>query len=426
MKKFIDWMTNSFGPKAGKIAKNPWVASIQETMVAIMPVMLISSFITILSILNEYIKNFPNFSYISTFTFGLSSIFVAFLIPTFVLEKYKLPKYKRQAGLMGVALMLMMSQSVFDADGNFVVAADRIGSGGVFVAIVAGIFTALVMKFFSKRSLFKKDTQLPKFLVDSFDSIAPIVVIMVIAFVLCNILGLDLYAYINVAVSPLINIAQSFGGFVLIMFLMCFFYSFGLSPWILTPVYYTVGVQAIAENAKMVAEGGTATLITTNEVFGGWVWLGGTGCTLMLCVIFAFFTKSGRLKGLGKTCIIPAIFNINEPVVYGSIVFNPLLMIPMWMCGILVPALTYITFKLGMVTVPSNSFLLWYMPVGLQTYMTNHDFRGLILLAVLLALTFIIYYPFVKVYDKQCLKEEMDEKAKEAEAKTAKRAVIAE
>ena len=47
MKKLIDWMTNTVGPKASKMAKNPWIASVQETMVATMPVMLISSFITI-------------------------------------------------------------------------------------------------------------------------------------------------------------------------------------------------------------------------------------------------------------------------------------------------------------------------------------------------------------------------------------------
>ena len=109
MKKLIDWMTNTVGSKASKMAKNPWIASVQETMVATMPVMLISSFITILSILNEYIPNFPDFSYISTFTMGLSSIMVAFMIPTFLLEKFRLPKYKRHAGFMGVSLLLIMS-----------------------------------------------------------------------------------------------------------------------------------------------------------------------------------------------------------------------------------------------------------------------------------------------------------------------------
>ena len=352
MKKLIDWMTNTVGSKASKMAKNPWIASVQETMVATMPVMLISSFITILSILNEYIPNFPDFSYISTFTMGLSSIMVAFMIPTFLLEKFRLPKYKRQAGFMGVALLFMMSQAGIDDAGNFAIASDRVGAGGMFVAIVAGLFVGFIMKVFSKRSLFKKDTTMPKFLVDSFDSMAPIIVIMIIAFITCHVLKLDLYNYVNIALSPLVNIAQSFGGFVLIMFLMCFFYSFGLSSWILVPVYYTVGINAIAENAKLVAAGHAAKYITTNEVFGGWIWLGGAGCTLMLCVIFAFFCKSAKLKGLGKTCLIPGIFNINEPIVFGSIVFNPLLMIPMWICGLVIPSITYIVMRLGLVTIP--------------------------------------------------------------------------
>ncbi|MBQ1379246.1 MAG: PTS sugar transporter subunit IIC, partial [Erysipelotrichaceae bacterium] len=65
MKKMIDWMTKVVGPKASAIERNPWIASIQETMVATVPVMIISSFITIISILNEYIPNFPDFSYFS-------------------------------------------------------------------------------------------------------------------------------------------------------------------------------------------------------------------------------------------------------------------------------------------------------------------------------------------------------------------------
>ncbi|MCR4855884.1 MAG: PTS transporter subunit EIIC, partial [Erysipelotrichaceae bacterium] len=288
MKKIIDWMTNVVGPKAGAIARNPWVASIQETMVATVPVMIISSFITIISILNEYIPNFPDLSYFSTFTMGLSAMMVAYLVPTFVLEKLRLPKYKRQAGFMGVALLLAMSQAFIDDAGNFAVAADRVGASGMFVAIVAGLFVAFIMKLFSKRSMFRKDTKMPKFLVDSFDSMAPIMVIMICAFVTCNLLHLDLYEIVNVMVSPLINIAQSLFGFTLINFLMAFFYSFGLSPWLLTPVYYTVGMDAIAKNAAAVAAGGKASLILTNETLGAWIWLGGTGCTLMLCVLFLF------------------------------------------------------------------------------------------------------------------------------------------
>lgn len=408
MNKIIDWMTNVVGPKASAIARNPWIASIQETMIATVPVMIISSFITIISILNEYIPNFPDFSFFSSFTMGLSAMMVAYLLPTFILEKLRLPKYKRQAGFMGVAVLLAMSQAFVNEDGYFMVASDRIGASGMFVAIVAGLFVAFIMKLFSKRSMFSKETKMPKFLVDSFDSMAPIMIIMIIIFVLIHLLHLDLYEIVNVMISPLVNIAQSLFGFILINFLMAFFYSFGLSPWLLTPVYYTVGMDAIAKNAAAVAAGGKATLILTNETLGGWIWLGGTGCTLTLCILF-LLCKSAKLKGLGRTCILPGIFNINEPIVFGSIVFNPLLMIPMWINPIVVSIITYLVMKAGMVTIPSSSFLLWYMPIPIQTYLTNYDFRGVILVLLLLVLTAIIWYPFVVAYDKQCLEEEAAE-----------------
>ena len=62
MRKIISWMSEVFGPKAAKFAENPWVASVQETMISAIPVMIISSFVTIISILNEYIENFPDLS----------------------------------------------------------------------------------------------------------------------------------------------------------------------------------------------------------------------------------------------------------------------------------------------------------------------------------------------------------------------------
>lgn len=414
MKELINWMTNVFAPKASKISKNPWIASVQDSMVAIMPFILISSVVTMISIIKDYAPGFPDISYISNFSFGLSSLFIAFLIPTGTLEKLRLNKYRRQAGAMGVALFIMLVVPTFDEAGNIVIEFSRLGSGSMFVAIIAGLFTAWIMKLFSKKSLFKKDTLLPKFLVDSFDSMLPIIVIMVLSYLLMDLFKLNLYSFINIALSPLINIAQSFGGFVLIIFLISFFYTFGLSTALLAPVFYTVWFQGIAVNAENVAKGLSATYINTWEVFTGWLALGGTGCTLVLCILL-LFAKSSKLKGIGKTCIVPSIFNINEPLIFGTVVFNPLFMIPVWICNLVLPAITYIAFSSGLVTIPYSVFQIWYIPAGIQTFLINHDVRGLVLLAIILVLSFVIYYPFFKVYDNQCVKEEEALRKKELE-----------
>lgn len=406
MKKIIRWMTEVFGPKAQRFAENPWIASVQETMVSAIPVMIISSFVTIISIANEYIENFPDFSYLSSFTMGLSSLMVAYLLPTIVLEKLELPKYSRQAGFMGAASFLAMSGASFK-EGNFIIEASRVSASGMFVAIAAGLFTAFVMKLFSSNSIFSKDSRMPDFLVNSFDSMAPIMTVMVTVFVLSNVLHLDIYNIISILVSPLIRIIQSCFGMTLLVFLMSFFYSFGISPWLLNPVYYTVGLDALARNAAAVAAGGRPELVMTVETISGWTMIGGTGCTLTLCILF-FLCRSAKLKSLGKTCIIPSLFNINEPIVYGAIVFNPLLMIPMWINAILSSVITYLVMKAGLVTIPYRSFLLWYVPQPLLPFMTNYDFRGVILVLALMLITAAVWYPFLIAYDRQCLNQEKE------------------
>ncbi len=133
-----------------------------------------------------------------------------------------------------------------------------------------------------------------------------------------------------------------------------------------------------------------------------WVWIGGMGTTLTLVVLMLFTAKSKRLKAMGKVTIIPSIFNINEPVVFGApIAFNPILMIPMWLSGLIIPSITYIFLNTGMVIIPSKVMQLWYLPVGISTYLVNFDFRGLILLCANLLASLIIWYPFFKVYDIQ-------------------------
>ena len=134
--------------------------------------------------------------------------------------------------------------------------------------------------------------------------------------------------------------------------------------------------------------------------------LGGVGMTLMLN-IFMLRSKSKKLRTLGKTTILPSIMNINEPMVFGiPIAWNPTLMIPFIINGFLIPAIVYPVLNAGLVTIPSQPFWLWFLPVGISTYLVTLDWRSLILLAVTLAVSGLVYYPFFKMYEKQVLLKE--------------------
>ena len=117
------------------------------------------------------------------------------------------------------------------------------------------------------------------------------------------------------------------------------------------------------------------------------------------------------MKTMGKVCIGPSIFNINEPVVYGfPIAFNPTLMIPMWLCSIVGTTIEYLVMKVGLLNIPSKMIQVGQIPAPFSSIMITEDFRAAIWWVVLFVVYWLIYAPFFKSYDRQCLAEEEAEK----------------
>lgn len=405
MNTFINWMNQNFTPKMNKITRNVWVSSIQEALMATLPLILVGSLITLISILNNYFSKMPNFSPITTFSFGLISIFVALLVPYFIMEKKKKNDRKVISGLTGVSLFLMLLVPKLTDDGGITFTLERFGGNGMFVALIVGLLVGAFMYLFSKFSFFKGSSSLPDFIIIWFDTIIPITILLLFGWLFTFQLNVDVYDLILKAFEPVTVIAQSFTGFVFITFLGIFLYSFGISAWILYPIIFPIWLESIQENID-----GAAQNIHTMEALTAWVWIGGMGSTLPLVLMMLFLAKSSQLKAIGKVTIVPSIFNINEPVIFGApVAFNPILMVPMWLNGLILPAITYIVLNLGLVTIPERLFQLWYMPVGISSILINSDFRGLILVAVVVVVSWLIWFPFFKVYDMQQFKKEQEQ-----------------
>ena len=122
------------------------------------------------------------------------------------------------------------------------------------------------------------------------------------------------------------------------------------------PIWYAIWIPAIEENAALVAQGLDPVNINTFETFfSGWLGIGGMGATLPL-VIWFLFARSKKLKTIGKATLIPSLFNINEPVVYGApVAFNPLLMVPMWINGLITPIIVYLALDMGFAQIRAKS-----------------------------------------------------------------------
>ena len=133
----------------------------------------------------------------------------------------------------------------------------------------------------------------------------------------------------------------------------------------------------------------------------------------MPLVFMLMRSKSKKLKALGTASLAPTVFNINEPVVFGCIAWNPLLMIPMWLQGIILPLIVWLLTKvIAFAPIPMEMFQMWYCPFPIATWLTTRSVTGLLLMLIIFVVAAAIWYPFFKAYEKQEMEKEAEVAAK--------------
>lgn len=413
MQKLINWLETSFQPKMNKINHNVWVVTLKDSMLQILPFILLGSIFCIGAVIENYIK-LP-FSFWTPFgwTMGMVSVLVAFLIPFNFCEKKRLRKQRIIAGSTGLILFFISITPELTEPGF---GSSAFGAGGMFCAMITGVIVCIVFNLFGKFSFFKEDSPIPDFVRQWFDALLPIGLIIFGGFLAVQVCGLNLYQLSVALFMPLQDVLNTWYGFILINFITCFIYSMGISSWVLTPVTEPVKLAAITANIAMAAAG-TATaanlnIFTESTVFCTYMWWGGIACTWPLVIMLAR-SKAKKLKALGRACVGPAVFNINEPVIFGCVAWNPVMMIPMWIIGIVAPALTWIGTKIiAFAPLQTIQFDLWYCPFGISTFIaSNGSIAAIILAIIILIVCAFIWFPFFKAYEKQCLDEEAGQKA---------------
>jgi len=410
MQPIITWLELNLAPKMNKVNNNIWVQTLKDSMMQILPMILVGSLVTILAILEDFIPAMPNLWTVTSYTMGIVGLLVVFLIPFNYTERKKLHHLRLISGMTAIGMFLMISYTNDPEAFIF----DTLGAGGIFVAIIVGVLCGLLFGLFGKFSFFKEDSSMPDFVQAWFDNMIPVIIGIGITWFLVEILGIDVYTLINNILSPLTNFAETLPGFTFLYFIMCFLYTMGISTWMVYSVIFPIMLSGIMQNSADVAAGLPAANIFISEViYSGWVAIGGTGGTLLLTFML-IFAKASRLRAVGKASLFPSLLNINEPVVFGTVVWNPILMIPMWIHGIVTPIITYLWLRGGLAAIPSELFGFWYTPFPASTWIVSRSTGGVVLIALLFAVNFLIYYPFFKVYDKQQVEAEMAKAAKKA------------
>ncbi len=121
--------------------------------------------------------------------------------------------------------------------------------------------------------------------------------------------------------------------------------------------------------------------------------------TFSLSPVLAILIASKRVatKKISKVALFPAIFNISEPITFGlPIVLNPIYFIPFVIAQPLAFYIGYFFTKIGFIT-PIVNNVPWTVPTLLSGLLYTGNFRGVIVQAINLIVTTLIYIPFVKM-----------------------------
>ena len=284
---------------------------------------------------------------------------------------------------------------------------DRLSTSGMFTAVLMSILAVQLYKT-CIRWVVKMPDAVPEGVSRSFSALISAAVVAIVVLIINGVfvaLGTDIYNVVAIPFGFVKNIANSWIGIVVIYLLVHALWIVGIHGanivmGLVTPIL----LANMAENAN------GAQIAYAGEFTSSYVTMGGSGAMLLACVWLAFAARSSQLKMLGRAAMGPAIFNINEPLIFGlPVVYNPILALPFMIAPIVSATIGYWSIKLGFAAV-SIMQTPWQTPIGLGAYVGSGGSIGALITALLCAVaSFIIWYPFLKTYDNQLLKEESAE-----------------
>ena len=424
-----------------KVSKNPYLRGIRDGFVSCIPVVLFSSiFILVACVPNIFGYYWPANVDAAlwkayNYSMGILAILMVATIAKSLAENFnaKLPKI-RQINIVSVMIVSIISFlliSVESIDGGF--SSTYMGTKGLLAGFIVAFIVPNIYKFCVKNDItIKMPDEVPKNISQTFADLIPLAM-SVLFFWLFDLIfvkfsGMCFSAWILEVLKPLFTAADGYIGLAIIYGSMAMFWFVGIhGPSIVEPAVTAIYIANVEANLLLFQNGQHATNVLTHGTSYFVATIGGTGATLMLTVMFAFMAKSKQLKALGKTSIIPVACAVNEPILFGApIVLNPIFFVPF----ILTPIANVWIFKFFIENLGMNGFvytLPWTTPAPIGLILgTGFATLSFVLAPLLLAVDFVMYYPFFKVYDAQLVEEERKNNNSVVEEKVEEVAAVKE
>lgn len=427
MEKFFRFIEAKFMEPMTKLANQKHIKAIRDGMVSTIPLTIVGSFFLIIAfppVPQAWKETVPMFMWIQAhigdillpfrLTMGLVAIYAVYNIGHSLAKSYNLDGVSGGTlSLVGFMLSIIpqMAQTTGDNPTSlgWVLPMGNLGGAGLFAGMLLAIYSVEVLRFFKQKGLvIKMPDGVPESVTRSFEALFPTVAVVVSISLLTIFAKFDLHKFFYGVFTPLKNVVNSPFGAIALVLGITMLWSCGIhGVSVIGAVARPIWLELLNQNADALAAGAKVLPNIAPEPFYQWfIWIGGSGGTLGL-VLLMLTSKSLHLKNLGRASIIPGIFNINEPIIFGApVMLNPFLVIPFIVGPVVTTIISYIAMSMNLVGRPVI-LAPWTFPAPIGAFLsTNGSFGAVILCLLNIAIATLIYFPFFKAYERKLLSEE--------------------
>lgn len=417
MNGFMDKLAQKIMPLANMLGRNRYLTVLRDAFMLSFPLTMFGSIVVV-------INNLPFFSdstkgTLTTLfgngqnaTMSIMSIFVTFGIGYYLSKSYDVEGIF--GGAVSFASFLILTPFVMTTPGgeevSGVLSLDRLGAKGMFIGMIAAFIAGEIYCRITKRGWqIKMPDGVPPAVSKSFAALIPAVVTLTVFLIINAIMTGVFHANLHDVVyeviqKPLTGLGSSLPATLIALFFVQFLWFFGLHGQIIVnsvmdPIWNTL----MLDNLEAYQQGKELPHIITKpfmETFT--VGIGGSGMTLVVVLLMAFILKKKQYRDVGRLALAPGIFNVNEPVIFGlPIVLNATILIPWVIAPLIVTTFNYLIMAAGIVPPPTGVSVPWTVPIIASGVLATNSWLGGLLQVVDFVIVAFIWYPFLKILDKQ-------------------------
>ncbi|MFR3683611.1 MAG: PTS sugar transporter subunit IIC [Enterococcus sp.] len=417
MKEKITNLFNKLNPWFDKLGANPYLQAVSGAMMATLGPLFIGSMSVLIVVLMGMVPALAKLdkltallSKVNTMTLGALAVYIAVLIAYHLVKKLDEDEDPISASIISLLSFLIITPLGKMADDSMGIPTNWLGAQGVFSALIVGIVSARLYLAIKHRGwTIKMPAGVPPMVTKTFEALIPTILIGLLfaivdlLFSLTSFGNMHQFVY-SIIQEPLKGVGGSIAAMILLSLLQQVLWFFGIHGTnVIMPLVTPLWLAMDVENLNAVQAGLTPPNIVGLAFFNIITW-SGLGLGLVLLMLRA---KSKQYRQVGKISVVPALFGITEPVIFGTpLVLNFDLAFPFITNNTIALIIAYVLTKLGIVAKFIGVQAIFGLPIGFHAAVQGSISIILLQLFIQLVLSPVLWYPWFKRLDLRTYKEE--------------------